>query len=229
MDAPCILVVDDEPTVVEVVERYLKREGYRVLTAADGVAALDQARSARPHLVVLDLMLPGMDGLEVCRRLRETSRVPIIMVTARGEETDRIAGLETGADDYLAKPFSPRELVARVRAVLRRTYDDQDLRVRDRIEVNGFVIDPRGRTVDASGIRITLTSREFDLLVFLVTHPDEVFTREQLLERVWEYEWFGDSSTVTVHIRRLRTKIEQDPDNPRHIRTVWGSGYKWEP
>ncbi len=228
MESPRILVVDDEPMVTEVVERYLQREGYAVRTAADGHAALELYTETRPHLVVLDLMLPHVGGMEVCRRIREGSKTPVIMLTARGDEMDRIAGFAIGADDYLAKPFSPRELVARVKAVLRRTYDG-DLRTGDRVVSGNVTVDPRSRTVEAYGAPVELTAREFDLLVFLVTHPAEVFTREQLLERVWDYEWFGDASTVTVHVRRLRMKVEPEPDNPRHIRTVWGVGYRWEP
>jgi DNA-binding response OmpR family regulator len=172
MDRPCILVVDDEPMVVEVVERYLKRDGYSVITAGDGESALARVRESRPHLVVLDLMLPGLDGLEVCRRIRANSKTPIIMVTARGEETDRIAGLDIGADDYVAKPFSPRELVSRVRAVLRRSYDSGDLRAREPLTSGDLTIDPRSRVVIRNGSQIELTAREFDLLWFLATHPN---------------------------------------------------------
>ncbi len=229
MDGPLILVVDDEPMVVEVVDRYLRREGYSVVTAADGAAALAAYREKRPHLVVLDLMLPGVDGIEVCRQIRESSQTPVIMVTARGEETDRIAGLEIGADDYLAKPFSPRELVARVRAVLRRSYDGDVTSQREPVSVGSLIIDPRSRLVERCAERVELTAREFDLLWFFATHPGEVFTREQLLKRVWEYDWLGDTSTVTVHVRRLRTKVEDAPEEPRHIKTVWGVGYRWEP
>ncbi|MEO6398638.1 MAG: response regulator transcription factor [Tepidiformaceae bacterium] len=228
MEAARILVVDDEPMVTEVVERYLQREGYAVRTAADGAAAMDAFDDMRPHLVVLDLMLPQVNGMEVCRRIRESSKTPIIMLTARGDEMDRIAGFESGADDYLAKPFSPRELVVRVKAVLRRTFDGGIAQPGERVTVGTIVADPRSRTVVVGGNSTELTTREFDLLVYLMTHPGEVFSREQLLERVWKYEWFGDSSTVTVHIRRLRTKVEAEPDNPRHIKTVWGSGYRWE-
>jgi DNA-binding response OmpR family regulator len=228
MEAPRILVVDDEPMVTEVVERYLHREGYDVRTAADGAAAMETFAEMRPHLVVLDLMLPRINGMEVCRRIRESSRTPIIMLTARGDEMDRIAGFESGADDYLAKPFSPRELVVRVKAILRRTLDGGFALATERIACGEIIADPRARTVEVAGVATELTSREFDLLTYLMTHPGEVFSREQLLERVWKYEWFGDSSTVTVHIRRLRTKVEREPDNPRHIKTVWGSGYRWE-
>ncbi|MBA4182078.1 MAG: DNA-binding response regulator [Anaerolinea sp.] len=227
-DAPRILVVDDEPLVTEVVERYLEREGYAVRTAADGASALQAYDEMRPHLVVLDLMLPRVNGMEVCRKIRETSRTPIIMLTARGDEMDRIAGFESGADDYLAKPFSPRELVVRVKAVLRRTFDDALQAAAERVVSGGIVVDSRARTVEVDGRPAELTAREFDLLFFFICHPGEVFSREQLLERVWKYEWFGDASTVTVHIRRLRTKIECEPDNPRHIKTVWGTGYRWE-
>ena len=228
MESPRILIVDDDPMVVEVVERYLQREGFAVHTAADGLDAMDVYGTTRPHLVVLDLMLPRLGGMEVCRRIREQSKTPIIMLTARGDEMDRIAGFANGADDYLAKPFSPRELVARVKAVLRRSYEDGNFLSADRL-VSGLVsIDPKSRSVEVNRRPVELTAREFDLLAFLVGHPAEVFTREQLLERVWNYEWFGDASTVTVHVRRLRTKVEADPDNPVHIKTVWGVGYKWE-
>lgn len=227
-ESPRILVVDDEPMVTEVVERYLEREGYDVRTAADGAAAMDAFATMHPHLVVLDLMLPQINGMEICRRIRETSRTPIIMLTARGDEMDRIAGFESGADDYLAKPFSPRELVVRVKAVLRRTLDEALHRPGEEVACDGIVVDTRARTVEVDGHPSDLTAREFDLLYYFMCHPGEVFSREQLLERVWKYEWFGDASTVTVHIRRLRTKVEREPDNPRHIKTVWGTGYRWE-
>ena len=225
---PRILIVEDEPVVVEVVSRYLEREGYSVTTATDGVQGIELFRKNRPHLVVLDLMLPRLGGMDVCRLIREQGRTPIIMLTARGDEMDRIAGFEAGADDYLAKPFSPRELVARVKAVLRRSYEDGDLRTEERILSGDVVIDRKGRTVEVGGSIVELTTREFDLLAFFATHPGQVFTREQLLGRVWDSDWFGDSSTVTVHIRRLRTKIEPDPSRPKRIATVWGTGYRWE-
>ncbi|MFN0096055.1 MAG: response regulator [Dehalococcoidia bacterium] len=228
MDTPRILVVDDEPVVVEVVERYLQREGYAVVTALDGRQAMEQFDETRPHLVVLDLMLPRLSGMEVCQRIRTGHRTPIIMLTARGDEMDRIAGFELGADDYLSKPFSPRELVARVKAVLRRSYEGGDLSTGDRLSSGGITLDPKARRVEVRGSVAELTTREFDLLHFLMRRPGEVFTREQLLEHVWNFEWFGDASTVTVHVRRLRTKVEADPDNPKHICTVWGAGYKWE-
>lgn len=228
MEMPRILIVEDEPVVVEVVSRYLEREGYSVTTATDGVEGIELFRKNRPHLVVLDLMLPRLGGMDVCRLIREQGRTPIIMLTARGDEMDRIAGFEAGADDYLAKPFSPRELVARVKAVLRRSYEDGDLRTEERILSGDVVIDRKGRTVEVGGSIVELTTREFDLLAFFATHPGQVFTREQLLGRVWDSDWFGDSSTVTVHIRRLRTKIEPDPSRPKRIATVWGTGYRWE-
>jgi DNA-binding response OmpR family regulator len=228
MERPRILLVEDEPTVVDVVSRYLERENFEVESEQDGLAGLKRFSTFRPHLVVLDLMLPGLSGMEICRRIREHSRTPIIMLTARGDEMDRIAGFETGADDYLAKPFSPRELVVRVKAVLRRSLGDLPEVPRDRIESGGVVIDPRSRKVAVDERPVELTAREFDLLLFLASHEGEVFDREQLLHRVWQYEWHGDPSTVTVHIRRLRTKIERSPEKPRHIQTVWGVGYRWD-
>ncbi len=222
-----ILVVDDDPTVAEVVARYLLRDGYDVDCVADGYAALQAAADKTPDLVVLDLMLPGIDGLEVCRRLRERWPVPIVMLTALGEETDRLVGLETGADDYVTKPFSPRELALRVRSVLRRargalaptgeTATDGDL-----------TVDTAAHEVRLGAREVSLTAREFDLLAFLMRHPRQAFTRADLLEKVWGWE-FGDSSTVTVHVRRLREKIEEDPTVPRRILTVWGVGYRYEP
>jgi DNA-binding response OmpR family regulator len=223
-------VVDDESIVREVVERYLSREGFTVRVAADGEAALELAREEAPDLVVLDLMLPRIDGLEVCRRLRAQSSVPIIMLTAKGEETDKIVGLTLGADDYLVKPFSPRELVARVHAVLRRAQDpafgaglgEGTLRFPD------LSINPRTRVVEVRGRAVELTPKEFDLLFFLAGNPRQVFTRGQLLEKVWDWRYVGDASTVTVHMRRLREKVEEDPMRPRYLKTVWGVGYKFE-
>jgi len=224
-----VLVVDDDPTVAEVVARYLARDGHEVVCVADGPAALRRALDRPPDLVVLDLMLPGMDGLEVCRRLRETSAVPIVMLTALGTETDRLVGLETGADDYVTKPFSPRELALRVRSVLRRARGalvptGPSGPLRD----GGLVVDVGAHEAGLNGARLALTSREFDLLAFLLRHPRQAFTRDELLERVWDWT-FGDSSTVTVHVRRLREKIEDDPTAPRRIVTVWGVGYRYEP
>ena len=225
-----VLVVDDEPIVTEVVQRYLVREGYHVMMAADGETALKLARDAGPDLVVLDLMLPRLDGLEVCRRLRAESNVPIIMLTAKGEEADKILGLGLGADDYLTKPFSPGELTARVKAVLRRTQAaPAQAMPGDVLKLGALRVNPRARSVERDGEALHLTAKEFDLLYFLAKNAGQVFTREQLLDQVWDYEWYGDASTVTVHIRRLREKVEPSPMRPRYIKTVWGIGYKFEP
>lgn len=222
-----ILVVEDEPMVADVVGRYLRRDGFDVLTVGDGETALSAARDYAPDLVILDLMLPKIDGLEVCRTIRAQSSVPIIVVTAKGEETDRIVGLELGADDYVSKPFSPRELVARVRAVLRRTRQPAARSGID-VRIGPLVIDPAGRGVTIDGEAVALTAKEFDLLWFLVRHGGQVFTRTQLLDQVWDYTYFGDESTITVHMHRLRAKIEPDPERPRYLKTVWGVGYKFE-
>ncbi len=223
-----ILVVDDEAIVTEVVVRYLVREGYRVDVVRDGPSALAAIEREAVDLVVLDLMLPKLDGLEVCRRIRSESRLPIIMLTAKNEESDKILGLGLGADDYVVKPFSPRELVARVQAVLRRSRapaaEPGDFRHLGTLKIN-----PRGRTVEVAGRRVELTAKEFDLLYFLASHPGQVFSREQLLDRVWDYHFAGDVSTVTVHVRRLREKVEADPNRPRYLKTVWGVGYKLDP
>jgi DNA-binding response OmpR family regulator len=231
MSGELVLVVDDEPTVREVVSRYLELGGYRVATAGDGQTALALSAETQPDLVVLDLMLPGMDGLEVCRRLRESAPVPIVMLTARGHEADRIVGLELGADDYVVKPFSPRELVARVRSVLRRTHaaDDPATARQARLRAGDLMIDPTTREVEVAGRPVSLTAREFALLEFLARHPRQVLTRGQLLQQVWEYTWLGDTSTVTVHIRRLREKVEDNPSDPRRVQTVYGVGYRFVP
>ncbi|MER6347905.1 response regulator transcription factor [Streptomyces sp. NPDC001595] len=223
-----VLVVEDEPTVAEVVIGYLSRAGHRVEHAADGLAALELAAALRPQLVVLDLMLPGLDGLEVCRRLRagDGPPVPVVMLTARGEEADRILGLELGADDYLTKPFSPRELVLRVASVLRRA-EAPPPAASVELRAGDLVVDPAARRAERSGRELSLTAREFDLLVFLLRHPGRVFSREELLRQVWGWE-FGDTSTVTVHIRRLREKVEDDPAAPRLISTVWSAGYRFD-
>ncbi|NTU79274.1 MAG: response regulator transcription factor [Chloroflexales bacterium] len=223
-----ILVVEDEPTIVEVVVRYLQREGFRTVTAGDGEGALRAVARERPDLLVLDIMLPGLDGLEVLRRLRAGGSLPVVMLTARGEEIDRVVGLELGADDYLTKPFSPRELVARVKAVLRRTQAQpaESAHTPPPLVVDTLRLDPATRSVTLAGAPITLTSREFELLAFLMRHVNQVFTREQLLDQVWGYTFAGDLSTVTVHIRRLREKIEQDAAAPTLLQTVWGVGYK---
>ena len=222
-----ILVVDDDPTVAEVVTGYLERAGFSVDRAADGPQALELAAGRPPALVVLDLMLPGMDGLEVCRRLRAEAPVPVIMLTARGDEDDRILGLEIGADDYVTKPFSPRELVLRVESVLRRTRADQGRPAGPELRLAGIVLDPVARRVTRDGRPLSLTLREFDLLAHLMRHPGRAIAREQLMHDVWGWE-FGDLSTVTVHVRRLRGKIETDPARPLLIQTVWGVGYRFD-
>ena len=220
-----VLVVDDEPMVTEVVGRYLEREGFEVALAADGYEALRLARQDNPDLVVLDLMLPRIDGLEVCRVLRRETRIPIIMLTAKGEELDRIIGLELGADDYVVKPFSPRELLARIKAVLRR---GQPAEPGDNLRYDDLRINSKTRLVEARGAPVALTAKEFDLLYFLASSPGQVFSRDQLMNHVWDFVYAGDASTVTVHIRRLREKIEADPERPRFLKTVWGVGYKFE-
>ena len=224
-----VLVVDDEPTIAEVVARYLERAGYRTRVAADGLQALEAAATLRPDLVVLDLMLPGIDGLEVMRRLRDQDRerIAVILLTAKGEESDRVIGLRLGADDYVVKPFSPAELVARVDAVLRRI--DTSPSQEAAIELSDMRIDPAARRVFVSGGEVALTQREFEVLLFLARHPGQVFSRNQLMDAVWQYSFYTDTSTVTVHIRRLRAKIEADPAQPRHIQTVWGVGYRFQP
>jgi two-component system response regulator ResD len=225
-----VLVVDDEPTITDVVSRYLERAGYETRSAPDGAAALELAREARPDLVVLDLMLPGMDGLEVMRRLRATGngrRLPVILLTARGEPADRVIGLRLGADDYVAKPFSPAELVARVDAVLRRV--DPSPELEDPIVFGELVLDPVARRVAVRDEEAQLTVREYDLLLHFMRHPGQVFSRDQLMDAVWQYSFYSDTSTVTVHVRRLRAKIEADPSSPRWLQTVWGVGYRFQP
>jgi len=229
MDQPTILVVDDEPTVTEVVSIYLKRAGYQVVVAGDGEAALDVLENQSPDLVVLDLTLPKVDGLEITRWIRARGDTPIIMLTARREELDRILGLELGADDYVVKPFSPQELVSRVKAVLRRTYGSTAMQGERPLEVANLRIDPQTRVVEADGEEVPLTAKEFDLLWVLARRPGWVFNRDQLLDLVWGLAEYIDPSTVTVHVHRLREKIEADPSSPRHIQTVWGVGYKFEP
>ncbi len=229
---PQILVVEDEPSIAEVTRLYLKRAGYRVTLLADGQAALDFLSRETPDLVVLDLMLPGVDGLEITRWLRARSDVPIIMLTARREETDRVLGFEMGADDYVVKPFSPRELVSRVRAVLRRTQGagaGPAAGGQAVLTFDGLVIDPNTRQVLVDDRQVTLTAREFDLLYLMARHPRQVFNRDRLLDLVWGMSEYIDPSTVTVHVRRLREKLEADPSQPRWILTVWGVGYKFEP
>ena len=222
-----VLVVDDDHTVREVVVSYLRAARHDVDEAVDGERALAAMRDHPADLVVLDLMLPGIDGLEVCRRLRATGDVPVIMLTALGEETDRVVGLEQGADDYVTKPFSPRELVLRVESVLRRAGEGRDEPARTPVTDGDLVVDPVRHVVTRAGRELALTAREFDLLLHLVTHPGVAFSRDQLLADVWGWS-FGDQSTVTVHVRRLREKVEQDPTRPTRLRTVWGVGYRWE-
>jgi two-component system, OmpR family, response regulator ResD len=231
-----ILVVEDEPSIAEIVGLYLNRAGYEVAIAADGAAALEVLAERQPDLIVLDLMLPKVDGLEITRWVRERGSTPIIMLTARGSEIDRIAGLELGADDYVVKPFSPQELVSRVRAVLRRSglsggsvapasVPDAS----ERLRFDGLEIDVQARSVTTNGGRPDLTAKEFDLLLLLARHPRRVFTREELLEQVWGYSDHIDPTTVTVHVRRLREKIEADASVPRYVVTKWGVGYRFEP
>jgi two-component system, OmpR family, response regulator ResD len=221
-----VLVVDDEPTIGEVVCRYLQRAGYETRVALDGFEAVEIVVEQRPDLVVLDLMLPGIDGLEAMRRIRANGgRTPLILLTARGEESDRVIGLRLGADDYIVKPFSPAELVARVDAVLRRV--DTVPEHEPPLRFGELVIDPSARRVQIDGEDVALTVREFELLLFLTRHPGQAFTRNQLMDHVWRYSFYTDTSTVTVHIRRLRTKLEAVPERPRWIETVWGVGYRF--
>jgi len=222
-----VLVVDDEPIVRDVVVRYLEQEGFRTLQAGDGETARSLLEQETPSLVVLDLMLPGSDGLALCRWIRARSELPVIMVTALGEESDRLAGLQIGADDYLTKPFSPRELVARVKAVLRRA--TPDAAKAELIETGDLVIDSGRREAHKRGRPLGLTALEFDLLWFFAGNPNRVFTRDHLMQQVWGYTSALDTGTVTVHIRRLRAKMEDDPSRPRHLETVWGSGYRFRP
>jgi len=228
MESPkTILVVDDEATIREVVRRYLEREGFRVQEAADGYQALDSLKESTVDLILLDLMLPGIDGLTLTQYLRQDREIPIIMLTAKGEASDRIRGLDLGADDYITKPFSPQEVVARVRAVLRRTNARELKQNQKTINADRLVIDPVKRAVTVEDIPVALTAKEFDLLHYFAQNPERVFTRSQLLGHIWGDELYTDPSTVTVHIRRLREKIETDPSQPRTILTVWGVGYKF--
>jgi DNA-binding response OmpR family regulator len=229
MNNASILVVEDEPSIREVVALYLQRAGYQVACVADGAAALEALAKDTPDLVVLDLMLPEVDGFVITRFLRQRGDTPIIMLTARRAETDRIAGLEMGADDYVVKPFSPQELVSRVRAVLRRTRGQPQAKETDLLEFEDLSIDPGTRLVKVRGREVQLTAKEFDLLWFLAGNKRHVFNRDQLLDRVWGLADYVDPSTITVHVRRLREKIEIDPSEPRHIITVWGVGYRFEP
>jgi len=222
-----VLVVDDEDSITDLVATALRYVGFEVAVASNGRQALERAGTFRPELVVLDVMLPGTDGLALCRWIRSRGQLPVIMLTARGEEADRIVGLELGADDYVTKPFSPRELAVRVRTVLRRSA--QAPPAAERLELGDLVLDARSRDVELDGRTLQLTAKEFDLLFFLASNPRHVFSRDQLMERVWGYSAALDTGTVTVHIQRLRSKIERDPRRPEHLQTVWGVGYRFVP
>lgn len=224
-----IVIVEDEPSISEVVSLYLRRAGYDVASFSDGEKALKEITSSMPDLIILDVMLPGMDGFTLTRNLRDTSDVPIILLTSRREESDRIAGLELGADDYVVKPFSPQELVSRVRAVLRRIRSSGEQTNTGILKFNNLDINPQTRVVKRNGEEILLTVKEFDLLHYMALHPKQVFSREQLLENIWGFSHYIDPGTVTVHMRRLREKIEEDSTKPNLIITVWGIGYKFEP
>lgn len=230
MNDTLVLVVEDESSIAEVVSLYLKRAGFSVQVASDGKQAMISFQRQQPDFVILDLMLPQVDGLTLTRWLRDRSNVPIIMLTARRSEADRIAGLEMGADDYVVKPFSPQELVSRVRAVMRRLGREQaDAESERALSFDGLSIDPLSRNVTVDGSEVDLTAKEFDMLYLLARHPRQVFTREQLLDRVWGGAQYIDPGTVTVHVRRLREKLELDPSHPTRLLTVWGVGYKFEP
>lgn len=229
MPEKTIYIIEDEPSIAEVVCLYLMRAGYAVQTAADGLLGQQMLEKRLPDLVVLDLMLPGIDGYTLTRWLRDRSDVPIIMLTSRREEMDRIAGLEMGADDYIVKPFSPQELVSRVRAVLRRGGGEKVNDGERPLTLGNLGIDPRSRTVSVNEVPVELTVKEFDMLYLLARNPRQVFSRDQLLERVWGVSEYIDPGTVTVHVRRLREKIEADPSHPVRLLTVWGVGYKLEP
>jgi len=227
-----ILVVDDEPNIRELCRLYLEQEGFCVEEAGDGLEATGRARELKPDLVVLDLMLPGKSGFEVCKDLR-TLDIPVIMLTARGDEVDKILGLELGADDYLTKPFSPRELVARVKVILRRSARGAaaatEPKAQERFVFPHFTLDLAGRTLTVGDRQLDCPPKEFDLLTTFARNPHRAFTREQLLEKVWDYSFYGDFRTVDVHVQRIRKKIEPDPEKPRYVKTVWGVGYKFEP
>ncbi|MFR9727746.1 response regulator transcription factor [Saccharopolyspora sp. MS10] len=226
--SPRILVVEDDPTVSQVITDYLHRAGYGAVVAADGAIGLELARQMRPDLVVLDVMLPGLDGFRFCQQLRLHSEIPVIMLTSLGAEEDRLRGLEVGADDYLTKPFSPRELVMRVRSVLRRTSAMPPAWASGTRRAGDLVVDQEARTASKAGRKLTTTNKEFELLLFFLDNPGRVFRRDELMRQVWEHD-FGDASTVTVHVRRLREKIEDDPSSPTMLVTVWGVGYRFDP
>lgn len=227
MTQKTILVVDDEKTIREVLRQYLEREGFNVLEAADGYEVFDALEETQPDLIILDLMLPGIDGLTITRQIRQKRNIPIIMLTAKGETTDRVRGLDIGADDYVVKPFSPQEVISRVNAVLRRV-SEQEIFSGEPVRFDWLEIDPNSRVVQINQGDVSLTAKEFDMLWLFANHPDRVFSRSQLLDKVWGTDFYGDPSTVTVHIRRLREKIEPDSTKPTHLLTVWGVGYKFE-
>ncbi|HAA37851.1 MAG TPA: DNA-binding response regulator [Firmicutes bacterium] len=230
MSEGLILVVDDEEHIRELVRLYLEKAGFTVAVAADGEEAVESAKKLAPQLIILDIMLPKMDGLAVCREVRKFAETPIIMLTAKGEEFDKVLGLELGADDYITKPFSPRELVARVKAILRRVAADTTAANDDQISLPGLTVNKASREVHVRGREVTLTPKEFDLLWYLVKNPGKVFTREQLLTAVWGYDYYGDLRTVDTHIKRLREKVEREETgaNAYQIKTIWGVGYKFE-
>ncbi|QHW31124.1 response regulator transcription factor [Paenibacillus rhizovicinus] len=228
-----ILIADDESNIRDVCTRYLEREGYEVITAGDGEEALRIWAQSSPDLLILDVMMPKANGFQVCEDIRNKHDVPIILLTARGEENDRIIGLTMGADDYITKPFSPRELVLRVKSILRRLHTNKSTMneaqmEKETISFPGLIIHLPSRTVETDGVKIDLTVKEFELLTLLATHPEQAFSRSQLLNKVWDVDYYGDMTTVTVHIRRLREKIEANPSEPTFIKTVWGIGYKFE-
>ncbi|MGP4014980.1 response regulator transcription factor [Saccharopolyspora sp. 5N708] len=225
---PRILVVEDDPTVAQVITGYLHRANYIAVVASDGMIGLELARQMTPDLVVLDVMLPGLDGIQFCRELRTRSQIPVIMLTSLGAEEDRLRGLEVGADDYLTKPFSPRELVLRVQSVLRRTMALPPARSGGLLRAGDLVVDQSARVVTKAGRVLTMTNKEFELLVYLLNNPSRVFSRDELMRKVWLHD-FGDASTITVHVRRLREKIEDDPSRPTALVTVWGVGYRFDP
>lgn len=225
---PRILVVEDDPEVAEVITGYLHRAGYTTVVASDGAVGLELSKHMAPDLIVLDLMLPGMDGLTFCRELRARSQAAVIMLTSLGAEEDRLRGLEAGADDYLTKPFSPRELVMRVQSVLRRTMAMPPTHTTGPRHFGDLVVDENARTVTKAGRGVTMTNKEFELLAFFINNPGQVFRRDELMRKVWSHD-IGDASTVTVHVRRLREKIEDDPSHPSMLMTVWGVGYRFDP
>ncbi|PKR76807.1 DNA-binding response regulator [Halalkalibacillus sediminis] len=229
MSAERILIVEDEVEIAELVSDYLKREGYDVLHAKDGEEGLSIFHEQDPSLAILDLMLPKIDGIELCRRIRATSQIPIIMMTAKGGETDKIVGLGIGADDYITKPFSPSELVARTKAQLRRyRHFSSPVENKDRLTFGDLVIDAKEYRVISSGKEVEVSAREFKLLYVLASHQGQVFTKDQLFDKVWDYDHMGDYNTLTVYVRKLREKIEPDPSKPVYIKTIWGVGYKFE-